>query len=438
MKRREFFKTAAAAAGLTVIPIRAQTPGRKLNLAAVGTGGMAQHDLKNMLDENFVAFCDVDQRSLKWCREKFPDAKYYTDFRVMLKEVHDLVDAVTVIVPDHLHATIATEVMKYKKAVFCEKPLARTVAEARMMARRAKETGVITQMGNQGHSSNEIRLLKEFLEDGAIGTVLEVHAWCYFAPRYYYPDPAKLAETVEAPKELDWRLWQGPVPERKYHNECVPQKWRSWYPYGGGIIADWVCHVIDPVFWGLDLGLPKAVTADVDDPVKNPELYPHGVKLKFEFEKDGKPLVIYWYDGSYQVPRPAELETDREFKTVGGAGAYLIGEKGTILHGSHGAGGMRIIPEAKMQAYKRPAQKYPRIKEGHYKNFLNAVRENHPAGSPFEYGARLTEVGLLGVIASRIPGKRLLYDSEGMRFTNSEEATRLLHPVFREEWKLDC
>ena len=161
--------------------------------------------------------------------------------------------------------------------------------------------------------------------------------------------------------------------------------------------------------------------------------------LLFQYvEKDGRPLVIYWYDGSYQVPRPTELEAEREFKTIGGAGAYLIGEKGTILHGSHGAGGMRIIPEAKMQAYKRPPQKYPRIKEGHYKNFLNAVRENHPAGSPFEYGARLSEVGLLGVIASRIPGKRLLYDSAGMRFTNSEDATRLLHPVFRTGWKLDC
>ena len=437
MQRRTFLKATGAAIGLQVIPMRgmAQEPAKsKVRLAAIGTGGQARRDIEQMAGEAFVAFCDVNDESLKWVREKYPDAKIYKDFRKMLAEVHEQIDAVSVAPPDHIHHSAVMEVMKYNKHVFCEKPLSHAVSEAREMMAVAAQKNLITQMGNQGHSEEGVRLMKEWVAAGAVGKPKELHAWCYDFPQFYYRSLDLLNQTPEVPAGLDWDLWQGPVvPKRAFLPQCVPEQWRGWMPYGSGVFADWVCHVLDGTFWALDLDMPVALTADVDagyDPVRDAMIYPKGNRVTLEFVlKDGAPFKIIWYDGTMKVPRPADLEAERDFDMGKRTGAYLIGDNGTLLHGSHGASGIRLIPETRMQAFQRPEKTIPRVPGGNCRDWLNAVREGkHTNCAPFSYGGRLSEIGLLGTVAMRFPGKRLTYDEKAMRFTNSEEATQLLHP----------
>ena len=436
MQRRTFLKATGAVIGLQVIPLRgiAQEPlDRKIKLAAIGTGGQARRDIEQMMGEEFVAFCDVNEESLKWVREKCPGAKFYKDFRTMLAEVHGQIDAVMVAPPDHIHHAAVMEVMKYSKHVFCEKPLAHAVAEGREMMAVAKEKGLITQLGNQGHSEEGVRLMKEWVAAGAIGKPKELHAWCYDFPQFYYRDLGLLEQKPDVPASLDWDLWQGPLPKRAYLPNCVPEQWRGWMPYGNGVFADWVCHVLDGTFWALDLNMPVAMTAEVDqgyDPKRDAMIYPKGCRVSMEFVlKDGAPFKIVWYDGNMKVPRPADLEQDRDFNIGRNTGAYLVGDNGTLLHGSHGASGIRILPESKMQAFKRPEKTIPRVSGGNCKDWLNAVRAGkHTNCAPFSYGGRLSEIGLLGTIAMRFHGKRLTYDEKAMRFTNNDEANKFLQP----------
>jgi hypothetical protein len=195
--------------------------------------------------------------------------------------------------------------------------------------------------------------------------------------------------------------------------------------------------VVDPVFWALDLDMPRAIQAETDgyDPVRHVDLYPAGSQVTFEFAAKGQrgPVKLVWYDGGRPIPRPPELEPDRKMPEVG---AVVVGDKGKILYGSHGAGGCRLIPESRMKDYRRPEPKIPRVRGGHQRDWLDAVREKRPAGSPFEYGGRLSELGLLGVIAIRLAGRKLEYDEQAMRFTNCDEANRWLTPTYRNGWSL--
>jgi len=447
MKRREFLKAAASAT--LAFPASACAwrrrpspipPSRKINLAAIGGGGQAGSDLNQMADENIVAICDVDERRAADSFKKWPNAKRYKDFRIMLDEMSDKIDAVLVGTPDHTHAVAVMAAMKRGKHVFCEKPLAHSVAELRAISREAAKRKLITQTGNQGHSYESIRLFVEWVRDGAIGEVKEVHVGCNAMRDTYFR--ARNLEKVsrerpEIPKELDWNLWQGPVKERPYHDDYLPWNWRGWSPYGAGAIGDWVCHTVDPSFWALDLDMPASIVAETDnyDPVKQADIFPEGSQITFEFPAKGNrgPVKMVWYEGNRLIPRPEELEQEREMPE---AGAVIIGTKGKILHGSHGADGLRLIPESSMKEYKRPDKTLPRVKEGHYKNWLNAIREGRQAVSPFEYGARLTEIGLLGVIAMRMTGRKLEYDAKAMKFTNCKEANKWLNPPYRKGWHL--
>jgi len=447
MKRRAFLKTAALAGCAFQIAPRSilggpdnTPPSRKLNLAAIGCGGQAGSDLGNMAGENIVALCDVDERRAAGSFQRFPQAKRFKDFRKMFDDLGDQIDCVLVGTPDHTHAVAALAAMQHGKHVFCEKPLAHSVAEVRAMRQTARDRKLITQVGNQGHSFDSIRIFCEWIWDGAIGNVQEVHCGCG-AMRDTYCQINKLAEVHRdrppVPPELDWIQWQGPVAHRPYNPAYLPWGWRGWMPYGSGAFGDWVCHIVDPVFWALDLDMPTSVQADVVgyDRVKDADCYPAGCQVTFEFPAKGQrgPLKLVWYDGVKPIPRPPELDPGEH---VVDTGAVVIGDRGTIMYGSHGAGGVHIIPKAKMQAYKRPPQKLERCRVGHYKEWLNAVREGKPAGSPFEYGGRLSEIGLLGVAAIRTTSEKLLYDEKGMRFTNSPEATALLTPQYQNGWKL--
>jgi predicted dehydrogenase len=445
-RRRFNATTSLAAISAAIVPrplLGAQAPSNKLDIAAIGVGGMGGANLKACEGENIVALCDVDTVYAAETIARYPQAKVYRDYREMLDKEKD-VDAVVIATPDHTHAVITMAALQAGKHVYCQKPLTHTIREARTITEAARRHKVVTQMGNQGHSYESMRVLKEWLDDGAIGKVREVHAW---TDRPVGGDPwsdfaqmARPRDTPAVPETLDWDLWLGPAPFRPYHPEYHPTKWRAWLDFGTGALGDMGCHILDPAFWALELGAPTCVEATSThwEPEVAAETFPRASIVRYEFPERGKrPAVkLTWSDGRLLPPIPPALEPGR---ALPGSGALLIGDKGTILHGSHGADGVRLIPEKRMQEYKRPPKKLRRVTEGHEGDWIRACKEG-PGGTPpcstFEYGGALTEMVLLGMVAIRLKDQRLLWDSKGLRFTNSEKANELLHSPYREGWTL--
>jgi predicted dehydrogenase len=443
--RRRFLERAGAAlAAFQLAPAGAigwasgAAPSNKLGIACIGAGGRGRASVDVASGENLVALCDVDEREAGATYEKYPQPKKFRDFRKMLDELEKSIDAVTVATPDHTHAAASLEAMRRGKHVYCEKPLAHSAGEIRALMKAAREHKVVTQLGNQGHSFDSIRSFCEWIWDGAIGSVSEVHAFCdAFRDVYCQIDKLpRLAEKHEVPATLDYDLWLGPAPFRPYSPLWVPWNWRGWMPFGSGCIGDWVCHVLDPSVWALDLGAPATVRAEVQgyDPEKHADVYPRGVKVTFQFPPKGKrgPVKLIWFDGSERPPRPAELEPDQQLP---GIGAVVYGDKGTIVHGSHGAGGVRLIPAAKMKEYRQPEKTLPRVRD-HHEDWLEAIRGGREAGASFAYGGPLTEIGLLGAIAIRFPGEELAWDTERLRFSNSSAASTFVAPPWRQGWSV--
>lgn len=439
--RREFLKSASGAvAAFTIVPRhvlgQGQTPpSEKLNIAGIGAGGMGGGDIDAVSGgNNIIALCDVDLRRASTI-EKYPQAKVYRDFREMFDEMADKIDAVIVGTPDHTHAVAAMAAIKRGKHVYCEKPLAHSVAEVRALMKAAQEYKVVTQLGNQGHSFDTIRTFCEWVWDGAIGDVHTIHCGCHAVNSGIDRLP-QMNEKEEIPPELKWDLWLGPAQERAYHSFYLPGRWRGWVPFGNGTIGDWICHVVDPVFWALDLGAPRSVVAQVKDydPKTQGDAFPKGDIITFEFAAKGSrgPITLAWHSGTEPIPRAKELEPDRKSVETG---AYVYGDKGVIMYGSHGAGSVRIIPETAMKAYKRPPQKIERSLE-HHQDWLRAIRTGGKAGSDFSYGGPLTELAMLGVIALKMPGTKLAWDAVNARFTNCDEANQYINPPYRSGWTL--
>jgi predicted dehydrogenase len=452
LSRRNFLKTSSAAAAaaaafsFSVVPssvLGADAPSNKLNIAGIGIGGMGGGNIWhcNANKENIVALCDVDSVYAAGTIGKYPDAKIYEDYRVMFDKQKDI-DAVVIATPDHTHAVITMEAMQRGKHVYCQKPLTHTVYESRKIAEAAKRYGVVTQMGNQGRSSDNTRRLKEWLEDGAIGDVRQVYGWTNrpvggnswsdFAVK------ARAKDTPAIPKTFNWDLWLGPVAHRPYHPDYHPKTWRAWQDFGTGPLGDMGCHILDPSFWALDLGAPdtvQATTTHFEPDVMN-ETFPRASIVNFTFPARGKlpPVKLTWSDGRLLPPVPDFFEPGRKF-TRSGSGALLIGEKGGIMHDSHGASAMRIVPEVQMKEYKRPEEKYQRVGMGHVHDWLRACKGGRPCCSPFEYGAALTEMALLGMIAIRMPNNLLKWDTKALKFSNNEKANELLHIDYRDGWK---
>ena len=453
LSRRKFLKnstTAATAAfAFHYVPSKllgADAPSNKLNIAGVGIGGMGIGNLRGCMSENIVALCDVDKSShTARAREKFPKATQYEDFRVMFDKEHKNIDAVIVATPDHTHAVITMEAMRRGKHIYCQKPLTHTVYEARKIAEAAKKYKVVTQMGNQGRSSDQTRMLKEWLEDGAIGDVKEVYGWTDRPvggnPWSDFAVKARSKDTPPIPESLNWDLWLGPVAHRPYHPDYHPTKWRAWQDFGTGPLGDMGCHILDPSFWALDLGAPESVQATTThwQPEISSETFPRASIVRFKFPARGKrpPVKLTWSDGRLLPPVPEGFEPGRKFPA---SGALLVGEKGLMMHGSHGAGGLRIVPEVQMKEYatRRPKEKYPRVGKGvrHEHDWLRACKGGRACCSPFEYGAALTEMALLGMIAIRQPNELLKWDTKALKFTNNEKANELLHIDYRDGWKL--
>lgn len=490
--RRDFVANSAMLAfGATVLPRHVlggpgyRAPSDSLNIAVIGMGQQGTENAEEMLSENLVAVCDVDfaftermvRNKLKErdgrarpkgeeLQKKFSAAKRYTDFRVLLEKEKDI-DAVVIATPDHLHAVIAKAAMELGKHVYVQKPLTWSIHEARVLQRVAKETGVVTQMGNQGHSSKEARLINEWIQAGVIGPVHEVHVW---TDRPIWPQgipqpmstPELLRKSSQTgswnrrainetmasamggshtiPAGLDWQLYLGPVAEDvPYHPVYHPFNWRGWVPFGVGALGDMGAHLIDHPYWALGLTYPTQVEATSTPwggPSDDPFCYPLAMTAHYEYPARGSmPAVkLSWYDGGLMPKRPAQLPDDVALTREGGV--IYVGEKGILMHGTYG-GNPRLYPQSLNDAAKAVPETYPRIEGTHHMNWVNACKGQGTTTSPFEYAAPLTENMLLGMVALRAgQGKKILYDAPNMRITNVPEANQYLTREYRQGWSV--
>ena len=456
ISRRQFMGDAAAAAAFTIVPRhvlggpRHIPPSEKLNIAGIGIGGRGARVLRELESQNIVVLCDVDWRHAAGTFRRYPKARKYHDFRKMLDKEEKNIDAVAVAAPDHIHAAASMAAIKRGKHVYCEKPLTHSVYEARMVAKAAREHKVATQMGNAGQASEGTRLMCEYIWDGAIGPVREVHVWTDRPLRglnsVYWPQGVdRPTDTPPVPDTLDWDLWLGPAPQRPYHPCYVPFKWRGWWDFGTGALGDIGCHRIDPVFRALKLGHPTSVEAALTR--VNNETYPVASTVRYQFpERPGPPkagliqsraslwppVKLTWYDGGLRPRRPDELADGQQFGTNG---ILFIGDKGKMLE-------YTLMPESKRKEYGKPPQMLPRS-PGHFIEWIEACKGGKPAGSNFvDHAGLLAEVVLLGNVALRpelketLTRTKLYWDGPNLKFTNMPEANEYLRRDYRQGWSL--
>jgi predicted dehydrogenase len=464
--RREFIAmTGAAAAGFTIVPRhvlggpRFVAPSDKVNVAIIGAGGQGRTNARALFQEEncqVIALADPAEEwdlsgwyfggksgrgPVKAEVETFYAGKtpnhtcaVYEDFRVML-EKEKAIDAVLIATPDHLHAYTSIVAMKAGKHVYCEKPLTHNIREARLVARVAKETGVATQTGNQGRSSEGHRETIEWLRDGAIGAVREVHAWSG-GPRMANGAPQTPRQGPSAkPAGLNWDLWLGPRPDRPFDGKYAPYVWRNWYEFGGGTLPDMGLHNFDPAFNALGLDSPVTVEATYSDVDRERSVGAHLVTWWFGPTADRGPLPVRWYDGGLRPPVPLGADPDDARQRLGeaGNGLLIVGDKGSLT--CPGWSGMpRLLPYELHKAYQHPPKALARV-AGHHADWLQACTGGAPACSNFEYGARLTEFILLGVVAIRT-GKTLKWDSRTMSVANVPDAQAMLEGNYRKGWEL--
>jgi predicted dehydrogenase len=434
--RRSFLRTTAAtAAGLafpTLIPARvfAASPNGKVRHAAIGCSNQAWSDLQVLAGSGkieVVALCDVDVAAAAEARAAFPQAKFVQDWRELLGDMADQFDSVNVTVPDHMHAAMTLQAMRQGKHVYCQKPLTRTIAEARAVAEAStSRPQLVTQMGNQIQSEYEYRSAVELLKTGVIGKVKEIHAWTSAT----FPQRGRPAGADPVPEGLNWDHWLGVAPVRPYKKDIYHRfNWRGWQDFGGGPIADFCCHILDTPFKALDLVPPTSVQAEVpkewaDSEEMRKENWPDWAIYRYEFAATpmtSGPLPVTWYDGGRQ-PDPALFQG----ATIPGGGALFIGEDGTLL-----------LPHYATPRVLGRKIELPKLEpRNHYHHFIESILSEGKVKttSPFSFGAPLTETGLLGTIASRFPGKKLDWHSGDMRFTNNEAANALVRPSYRDGW----
>lgn len=428
---------------------RTISPNEKLNIAGIGIGGKGHTDVDQCArTENIVALCDVDSKYAAKTFDQFPKAKRYTDFRRMLEKQKDI-DAVTVSTPDHMHAFIALTAMQLGKHVYVQKPLTHTVQEARMLTEAAHKYNVATQMGNQGHSSDDVRLICEWVWSGAIGNVTEAHVWT--DRPWWQQGRTRPPGSDPVPKTLDWDLWLGVAPYRPYiadypgvtkgRKACYcPWVWRGWWDFGSGALGDMACHIMDASNMSLKLGYPTSVEV-VSQEGMTSEQAPKKSILKYQFPKRGDmpPVTMYWYDGHNWPPRPKDIPvSDVLGEGTGpknGNGTLLVGEKGYITCDTY-SGNPRLLPSARFKDFKNPPQILPRIpNQDHYQDWIRACKGGVPACSNFDYAGPFTEVVLLGNLALR-SGHTIEWDGPDMKVTNYPEAEKYVKNRYRKGWRI--
>ncbi len=450
-RRRFLATTTAAMASVTILPsgLLQAAPNSKPDIAGVGVGGKGWGDITETSKDgaaNVIAFCDVEtgagrrkkgSSGFSAAAEKWPDAKRYTDWRELLDKEGKRLNGVTISTPDHMHAPVTMTALNMGIATYTQKPLTRTIYEARQLSLAAKKAGVVTQMGNQGHSGLPYRTLVQLIQNNAIGKVKEAHTW---SNRPSWPQGIDRPQgSSPVPESLNWDLWLGVAPERPYvEGAYCPFNWRGWYDFGAGALGDMGCHIIDPVFWSLALAAPTKVW--YDGPPPKPETFPAWETITYEFA--GTPYTadrtirVKWYDGKRDgTPNlpPADLAQLPGAEKLPANGSLFIGEKGVLLceHGGPRAV-PRLLPEDRFVGYP-----IPQLEEvDHYLQWTSAIRGEGKTTSNFDYAGPLTETVLLGTVASRFAGEQLAWDSANLRFTNVPKANDYVRQPYRKGWEV--
>ena len=363
--------------------------------------------------------------------KKYPKVKQFHDYRKMFDKLHGRIDAVTVSTPDHQHAPASMMAMKLGKHVYCEKPLTRTVHEARLMAKTAAERKVATQMGTQYNSSEGYRRAVEAIQSGAIGPVTEVHCWTDRAEGWWPQGIGRPADTPPVPDGLDWDVWLGPSPDRPYNPAYVPRNWRGWRDFGTGAMGDMACHICNVVFWALKLGSPVAAEAVYakDDAHTIDETFPKWCIITYEYPARGElpPVKFVWYDGKKKPS--AEVTGGIE---LGSNGSLFIGSKGKALVSC--GGGPQLFPKERFAGYKQPDPWLPRRPEIHL-DWIHACKTGEQAGCHFGYSGPMTESLLVGNIALWL-GRKIQWDARNMKVPGCPEADAMINPPYRQGWAL--
>jgi predicted dehydrogenase len=440
LSRRSFMKTAsAAAAGALIIPnfLRC-APGNRLNIAVIGVGGRGESSWTQVPKESIVAMCDVDDRQSARGFKACPNAKQYKDFRKMFDEMGKDIDAVIIATPDHTHFPAAMAAMELGKHVFVEKPLAHNIWQLRTMKKAAKHYGIVSQMGNQGHTTNGIRLVKEWYEAGILGRVKEVIAWqgkLRFSQNGFFSKPISFPPpTEQVPQGLDWDLWQGPAAERPFNNDYVPKSWRGFYDYGDGKLGDWACHTLDAPFWALDLGMPHTVEGTVPNPVPDHSFVADESVVTWHFgaRGDKPPVTMKWYEGIEQPAIRPEWGVDK----IPGNGMIIIGDKKTLITGGRPNDAKLLVSKEEWTEFMKnpPAKTIPRIlEEKPVQEWIAAIKNDTLPGSNFDYSASLTEMIQVGILAQRFGGT-INYDAKNMKATSRPELDVHIKEPARKGW----
>jgi predicted dehydrogenase len=451
-----------------------KSPNEKLNIAYIGAGGRAVENIRGCVSENIVALADPDSSRAAETFKKYDKTPKYKDFRQMLDKEARNIDAVIISTPDHMHATAAMWSMERGKHVYVEKPLTRTVWEARQLTLAAAKYKVATQMGNQGYSLEGERVAAEIIWSGEIGDVTEVHAWTDRAGTLW-PQGLTAAPTEDkVPETLDWNTWLGIAKQRPYSQAYVPYSWRGFWDFGCGALGDMACHLLGSTNMALQLTAPTSLEV-IKQEGKNPYSFPKSSVTRFDFpaRRSMPALKLFWYDSVTDPPmRPQGLSENEILLGVGlpmpptavaastvpggaaagpGAGApaagqagapmrrasqtngcMFLGEKGVLTTDLYG-GNVRLLPAARMKGYRLPPQLLTRS-PGHHRDWIRACKGGDPACSNFNVSGPFAEWIALGVVALHFEGK-LEWDSAKMKVTNIPEANRYLKPQFFNGWK---
>lgn len=443
--RRKFLKNAALTSlGLTIVPNvvlgRAYghvAPSDKLNIAGIGVGGIGRRNLSNMNTENIIALCDIDWKYAKKTFDDYPKAQRFKDWRTMFDKIGKSIDAIMVATPDHTHAGVAAHAITLGKHTYVQKPLTHSVYESRLLTKLSEKYKVATQMGNQGNSFDWCRQITEWIQSGIIGDVYEVHCW---TDRPIWPQGLSEPKgNFSIPSTLDWNLFIGPAKKRPFNPAYTPWNWRGFWDFGTGALGDMACHIMDPIYWALNLKYPTSVSAS--STLANLYSPPQAQKVLYKFPKrDGvrnvnmPEVTVHWYDGGLLPDRPEELK-DGEMMGDRNGGIIFVGTRGKIMTGTYGMN-PTLLPKSKMEFFKEPGPWLPRIKGGngdiwksnaHEQDWIRAAKENSQnrteTSSNFQFSGPFNEMVVMGVLAVRLAGlqglhRELKWDGENMRFTN--------------------